>query len=106
MNVPLLHGPDFFQFSENEKLTTALQCIGLSVISAQIVDQTWELSDPMGITDAFMEGAVRARGLILAQTEPVRRSIFEAVAAGMEQFKSADGRYRVPMPALVGSGKK
>ncbi len=106
LNVPLPHGPDFFQFSKNGRLAEALQNIGLSETSILSVEQTWELSDPMGIINAFMEGAVRARGLLMAQTESVREAIFEAVATGMEKFKSSNGHYQVPMPALVGSGKK
>ena len=106
LNVPLPHGPDFFQFSENENLVAALKNAGLTETSDQSVEQTWELNDAMGIINAMMEGGVRARGLLLAQTEAVRQAIFKAVAAGMEQYQSSDGIYRVPMPALVGSGEK
>ena len=55
---------------------------------------------------AIVEGAVRARGLLAAQTEEVRNVISTAVMNGMQQYRSPDGVYRVPMPALVGSGKK
>lgn len=58
------------------------------------------------VIETSNEGAVRAGGLVMAQTEPVRQAIFDAIAAGMEQFKSPGGEYRVPMPALVGSGEK
>ena len=106
LNVPLPHGPDFFQFSENESMAAALQETGLSKTSTQIVENIWELSDATEIVNAFMQAAVRARGMLMAQTDPVRQTIIEAVKAGMEQFKSPDGHYLVPMPSLVGSGEK
>ena len=106
LDVPLPHGPDFFQFSEREKLVDALQETGLREIAVQTVDQTWEFSDPLGIVTAFLEGGVRARGLLEAQTEAARQRICEAVKDAMNQYASSDGLYRVPMPALVGSGMK
>jgi len=105
-NVPLPHGPDFFQFSDEEKMTMALRETGFRDIAVHYVDQTWELNDSMGIVSAVSEGAVRVRGLLEAQTEAARNAISEAVKAGMSQFASADHRYRVPMPALIGAGAK
>ncbi len=106
LNVPLPHGPDFFQFSEPEKLRAALQETGFTDTVAEIVEQTWQLDEPLGVITAILEGGVRARGLLRAQTEDVRNAIFTAVTGGMQQYRSTDGVYRVPMPALVGSGRK
>ncbi|MDH3691106.1 MAG: methyltransferase domain-containing protein, partial [Gammaproteobacteria bacterium] len=61
LSVPLPHGPDFFQFSENENLTAALRDTGFREISVQTVEQTWELSERSGMVKGIMEGAVRAR---------------------------------------------
>ena len=49
---------------------------------------------------------MRARGLILAQTEAVREQIVGEVADGMQAWRSADGKFHLPMPALVGAGLK
>ena len=106
LNVPLPHGPDFFQFSEPEKLKAAIQEIGFRDAAVETVEQTWELADPLGVITAILEGAVRARGLLRAQTEDVRNAISAAVIEGMRQYRSSNGVYRVPMPALVGSGRK
>jgi SAM-dependent methyltransferase len=106
LNVPLPHGPDFFQFSEPGKLKAAIQEIELRDAAVETVEQTWELADPLAMTTAILEGAVRARALLRAQTEDVRNAISAAVAEGMRQYRSSDGVYRVPMPALVGSGRK
>ncbi|WP_018238845.1 class I SAM-dependent methyltransferase [Ensifer sp. BR816] len=106
LDVPLPHGPDFFQFSEPEKLRTAFEECGFADVAVAGVDQIWEVAAPLGMITAILEGGVRARGLLLAQTEEVQGAISATVANGIVQFRSADGTYRVPMPALVGSGRK
>jgi ubiquinone/menaquinone biosynthesis C-methylase UbiE len=106
MDVDLPHGPDFFQFSDSAKLTNALLEIGFSEPSISTIAQTWEFDDAHGLLAGIMEGAVRARGLIEAQTAAVQQAISDAVVAGMDGYSSADGIYRVPMPALIGSAVK
>jgi ubiquinone/menaquinone biosynthesis C-methylase UbiE len=106
MGVDLPHGPDFFQFSDPDKLTEALLEIGFNEPSVNEVSQTWELKEPQGLFTSIMEGAVRARALIAAQTSDVQESILETVAAEVSEYKSSDGIYRVPMPALIGSAVK
>lgn len=106
VNVPLPHGPDFFQFGGEEKMTGALSETGFRAIAVHTVEQVWELDDSLGIVTAIVEGTVRARGLLWAQTEAAQNAIGEAVKAQMSQYASPDGSYRVPMPALVGAGEK
>jgi ubiquinone/menaquinone biosynthesis C-methylase UbiE len=106
LDVPLPHGPDIFQFSDDEKMTSALQHTGFREVTVQTIEQVWEFDKPMGIITAVMEGMVRTRGLLLAQTDSARSAISEAVRQGMEQYRSAKGDYRVPMPAVLGAGTK
>jgi len=106
LGIPLPHGPDFFQFSASGNLAAALEVSGLSDINVSPVSQTWELDAAATLVSCFMEGGVRTRGLLLAQTDPVRQQVFAAITAGMAQYKSSAGSYRVPMPALIGSGSK
>ncbi len=106
MGVNLPHGPDFFQFSDSGKLAEVLLNTGFNQPSVDTVAQIWEFSNPQGLITSIMEGAVRARALIAAQTTDVQEAISHAVAAGMADFRSHDGIYRVPMPALIGSAEK
>ena len=106
MDVDLPHGPDFFQFSDEEILSEVLVNIGFCNPSASTVDQTWEFSEPSGLVRSFIEGSVRARGILMAQTADVQDSISTTIATGMESFRSPDGVFRVPMPAIVGSAIK
>jgi len=106
MGVDLPHGPDFFQFSDPIKLTNALVETGFNEPTVDTVAQTWELRESRGLFTSIMEGAVRARALIAAQTEIVQESISKSVAEGMEAYSASDGTYRVPMPALIGTAFK
>ena len=104
LNVPLPHGPDFFQFSEVECMTDALTGLGLRDIRVQSVNQSWSLDEPLGLIHAVLEGAVRARALLLAQTDSARAAVEKSIADQMSQFTSGDGTFEVPMPAIVGAG--
>jgi SAM-dependent methyltransferase len=104
LDVPLPHGPDFFQFSDPKRMTDTLKAIGLRHITAQSVDQSWHFDEPLGIIQAVLEGAVRARALLLAQTDSAREEIENSIIKGMSRCSSDDGGYDVPMPAIVGAG--
>ena len=100
------HGPDPFQFSDEEKMTTALEETGFRDIAFHFVEQTWELEDSLGLMTGVLEGTVRGRVLLQGQTKDARKAISAAIEAGMNQYSSPDGHYRVPMPAVVGAGTK
>jgi len=106
MNVPLPEGPDFFQFSGPGALDRALADCGFREPQTRSVEQFWEFDHDNGLVDAVLEGAVRARGLIRAQTDAVRDAIAGEVAAGMRAYRAANGKFHLPMPALVGAGLK
>lgn len=106
LDVPLPHGPDIFQFSDDERMSSALKHTGFLEVTVQTIEQVWDFDEPMGLINAVTEGMVRARGLFLAQTDSARSAISEAARQGMGQYRSAKGDYRVPMPAVLGAGKK
>jgi len=106
LSVPLPHGPDFFQFSDETRLSEVLRLSGFSGISVKTAEQNWVFLDPSELVRCITDSTVRARALLSAQTESNRRNIIEAVITGIENFCSDDGTYRVPMHALVGSGTK
>lgn len=106
LDVPIPDGPSFLQFSEPEDMTAALQATGFRDTAVRMVDQTFETDEPLGFIQALLDGAVRARALIVAQDDATRTAINETVADAMKQFRTTEGGYRVPMPAVVGSGVK
>ena len=106
MDIDLPHGPDFFQFSEPEKMSNALHETGFSEPTVSTVDQTWEFKSVHGFMTAIIEGSARARAIITAQTAAVQETIASNVAAGVQNYSSSDGKYYLPMPALIGSAVK
>ena len=106
LSVPLPHGPDMFQFSESESMGGALESVGLREVTVRTHNQSWDFDGPLDILGALLQGTVRGRALLLAQTPEARTAIDTAVAKGVEQFRAPDGTYRVPMPAVIGAGVK
>jgi hypothetical protein len=102
----LPHGPDFFQFGDPQRMVAALQGVGLHDAQAYRVEQVWDWQDPLGIVRAVLEGAVRARALLNAQSDAARQAIDDDVTEGMARWREPAGHYRIPMPAVVGSGAK
>lgn len=87
-------------------MTEALESVGLRDVAVHTVSPCWELAHPSDLIKAIEEGAVRARALLLAQTDEARRSIESAVEDSMSQFRSAGGVFEVPMPAVLGIASK
>ena len=106
LNVPLPHGPDMFQFSERETMSGALEGVGLRDATVRTFDQSWDFDGPLDILGALLKGTVRGRALLLGQTPDVRKAIDSAVAKGIDKFRATDGKFRVPMPAVIGAGVK
>jgi hypothetical protein len=106
IDVPLPHGPDFFQFSDPERLRAALSGAGLVDIETSAVVQAWTFEAAGDFLDAIMQGAVRARALLEAQDPRALSAIRAAVEQGTAGFAREGDGYHVPMPALVGSGAK
>jgi SAM-dependent methyltransferase len=106
LDVPLPHGPDFFQFSGDGALVSAIEGVGFKNIEVETVTAVWKIDDPADVIRALMEASVRAHGLLTAQTDAARAKIDAAIIEGMQQFTSAEGGYVIPMPALIGSGHK
>jgi SAM-dependent methyltransferase len=105
LEVPLPHGPDFFQFSDETSMTAALSDIGFADARAVKIDQSWHLEQASGFIDGILRGSVRARALLNGQESNAFQAIAGAVEQGLEAFAHERG-YLIPMPAIVGSGRK
>jgi SAM-dependent methyltransferase len=105
LDVPLPHGPDFFQFSDPAAMREILSGLGFIDVAVRTVDQFWDFASPGDLINAILAGAVRFRALLKAQEPSVLTTIRKEVEAGMEAFRSG-GTYRVPMPATIGAGTK
>jgi len=106
VDVPLPHGPDFFQFGDPEDMKAALAQADFSDVAATTVTQTLLLKTATGLVNLVLQGGVRIRALLLAQDSAALSAINVAVAEGMDQLFRKGDRFQVPMPAILGSGVK
>ena len=105
LDVPLPHGPDMFQFSQDEAMKAALSETGFQDVDVEMVNPIWSHDEPDGVMTALAEGSVRTRAILEAQTDQQRISILEAARSAMSRY-CFDGSYRVPMTIVIGRGGK
>lgn len=105
LDVPLPEGPPFFRFADHDECRRALSAAGFVEPSVRELPMHWRLPAPDALLDAFLEGGVRTRGLLLAQTP-------EALAAIRETARRAAARHvrgnvvELAMPAVLAAGVK
>jgi len=106
LDVPLPHGPDLFQFGDLEAMKAALSETGFTDIKAASVPLARSIDRPAAFLEGVLQGAVRAKALLLAQSETTFSAIQAAIDQGIEKLFRSENGFRVPMPAIVGSGSK
>lgn len=100
MDVALPEGPPFFRFADPEESRRALGVAGFASTEVRELPLRWRLPAPDALLDAFLEGGVRTRGVLRAQTPAALLAIREAVAAGARRHAHAGG-VEFPMPAVM-----
>ena len=106
LDVPLPHGPDFFQFGDMDNMKGALAQTGFIDVDAVTVPLTLRLERATSFMDTVLQGTVRAKALLLAQSDAALSAINAATAQAIDRLFRAEDSFRVPMPAIVGSGVK
>ena len=106
LDVPLPHGPDFFQFGDMDNMKGALAQTGFIDVDAVTVPLTLRLERATSFMDTVLQGTVRAKALLLAQSDVALSAINAATVQAIERLFRAEDNFRVPMPAIVGSGVK
>ncbi len=105
MDVVLPEGPPFFRFADHDECRRVLSATGFSHAAVRELPMRWRLPAPEALLDAFLEGGVRTRGLLLAQTPEALAAI--RVAARREAARHARGEgVEFAMPAVLASGVK
>ena len=105
-DVQLPHGPDFFQFATEDKMRAALSDVGLSEIDALLFQQFWHIDGASQFLEAMRKGTVRARSLLIAQTEDALKDIQDFLEENISPMKNETGGFDLPLPAIIGSGVK
>ena len=83
----------------------ALANSGFDDVNAKTLHQNWAFESADGFLDAIMRSGVRGPALLKAQEKFAFTAIAAAIEEGVKSF-AANGRFEVPMPAVIGSARK
>jgi ubiquinone/menaquinone biosynthesis C-methylase UbiE len=104
-DVGLPMGPNFFLFSDPEQSRQALTRAGFVSPSLRQVPQVWHLTDPDSVFTVLIEGTVRTRAALRAQSASATEAIKTAIRDAVAPYRRGD-RYEVPMPAALSTAVK
>jgi hypothetical protein len=94
-----------FQFGDEASMHAALANSGFDGVNAKTLHQIWAFESADGFLDAIMRSGVRGPALLKAQEKLAFTAIAAAIEEGVKSF-AANGRFEVPMPAVIGSARK
>ena len=106
MDVPVPHGPDYFQFSTDEKMRAALAEVGLTKLQTRMVEQRWNVTSASQYMQAMLGGTVRASAVLTAQTDAAKAKILRFLEQTLAGMPGSKGGFDLPLAALIGSGTK
>lgn len=104
MDVPLPHGPDFFQFGTPAKMRAALEETGFADVAARSLEQTWQVANVESYIGAILGGTVRARAVLSAQSAEATEGIRAYIQDYLTRFSVPGKGFMLPMPAIIGGG--
>ena len=104
-DVDVPAGPPPYQYGVPENLEALLAAQGFCEIQSFEVSVIVHLDAAEDVLDALLEGGVRSRKLLEAQTPGAFEKIKSAAIDRAKDFATADG-FAIPRPALVATGTK
>jgi SAM-dependent methyltransferase len=105
LDISLPEGPPFFRFGDPDEARLALARAGFVDIALDELPLVWRLPAPEALLDAFLEGGVRTRGMLKAQTPQALEAIRAAVTAEAARRMRGD-LVELAMPATLTAGVK
>jgi len=105
LDVPLPEGPPFFRFADPDECRRVLGSAGFTGTMVRELPMRWRLPGPDALLEAFLEGGVRTRGLLRAQTPAALAAIREATRREAACC-GRDAGVEFSMPAVLASGVK
>jgi SAM-dependent methyltransferase len=106
MDVPLPHGPDFFQLGTPGRMEAGLQEAGFADTAAYSFHQEWQVPDADHYMAAILTGTARAAAVLAAQSSEARARVRDYIAKYLTRLPMPPGGSHLPMPAVIGSGKR
>ena len=106
MDVALPHGPDFFQFGSPQRMQSALAEAGFADTAAFPFGQEWTVANADRYIESILNGTVRAAAVLAAQSGEATAGVRSYIAEYLTRFRTSAGDLAVPMPAIIGSGRR
>ena len=98
-------GPPFFRFADETELTQLIAGAGLTDPAARTVEFPLQVRSADELWDGLIEGAVRTRALVQAQSDDVQRAIRARFDKLLDDHSAGDG-FEVSVSVKLGSGRK
>ena len=98
-------GPPFFRFADEAELTQLITGAGLTDPAARTVEFPLQVGSADELWDGLIEGAVRTRAVVQAQSDDVQRAIRARFDELLDDHSAGDG-FEVSVSVKLGSGRK
>ena len=98
-------GPPIFRFADDVEFERLLSNSGLEHAVVQTIDFSLRVQSAAELWDGLVEGTVRVRPLVVAQSEETQQAIRARFEELLEEYRDGDG-FEVPVAVKLGSGRK
>lgn len=105
LDAGLPPGPAFDLYARPDVARDMVESAGFVDVEIASLDQIWPMDDPDRLFEVSMRSMVRSTVLLQKQTPEALEGIRDHLRGQVEKF-AANGRYELPMPAALVSGRK
>ena len=99
-------GPSFFRFSDAVESRRTLEAAGFIDPRSHEIPQTWRFASVQAWIEGVDRSTVRTAALLRAQTPGAYAAIRAQVEQRGQDYRKADGRIELPMPAILTTARK
>jgi ubiquinone/menaquinone biosynthesis C-methylase UbiE len=98
-------GPPLFRFADDVEFARLLSNAGLEDATVETIDFSLRVESAEELWRGLVEGTVRVRPLVIAQSDEVQHAIRVRFEELLEEHRDGDG-FEVPVAVKLGSGRK
>jgi SAM-dependent methyltransferase len=98
-------GPPLFRFADDVEFVRLLSDAGLADAAVETIDFPLRIQSADELWNGLVEGTVRVRPLVVAQTDETQRAIRARFEELLAEHRDGDG-FEVPVAVKLGSGRK
>jgi SAM-dependent methyltransferase len=98
-------GPPLFRFADDVEFARLLSDAGLENAAVETIDFSLRIESADELWNGLVEGTVRVRPLVVAQSDDTQGAIRDRFEELLEEHRDGDG-FEVPVAVKLGSGRK